>query len=73
MEIESFNELAIYLFKTITLVAMIYLIFSFGMFIDKKITELLPRLPKFALYILIVVFGSMYLLFKLLGFGIIKA
>lgn len=72
MQIENIYEFAIYGLKTIALVVALYLLFSLGLFVDKKFNQLLPKLPKFLLYILIVIFAAIWLLAKLLKFGVLK-
>lgn len=72
METEKIYQLAVYAFKTVILVVLMYLIFNFGFFINKKINNILPKLPKFVLYILIAILSVGMLLLKLMNFGIIK-
>lgn len=72
MKIENISELAIFFLKSITLVIILYLIFSFGFFLDKKFTEIIPRLPKYVRYILIAILVLMCFILKLMSFGFIK-
>ncbi len=72
METSKLYEIAVFGLKCIVLAASVYLIMSTWQYLDKKFLETLPKLPKIVLYILIVVFGAMWVLGKLLAFGIIE-
>ena len=73
MDIDKFYELGLFAIKCIILAASVYLIMSLWQYLDKKFLETIPKLPKFILYTLIVFFAIIWVLAKLLGFGIIDA
>ena len=73
MEFETIYQFASYIGKVILVVAIIILIFNSGHFIDKKLKQYLPKLPKGYLYILIGILSILWFLAKLFGFGLIDA
>ena len=72
MTLDKLYELGIYAVKCAILAALVYVIMRLWQYLDKKFLETLPKLPKFVIYVLIVIFGIIWILAKLLGFGILK-
>lgn len=69
---DDLNHVATLIIKTALIVGIIIFLFNSFQFLDKKLDTLLPKLPRFILYILIVIFAIIWILIKLASFNIIQ-
>lgn len=72
MEFENIEQFFSYLVKVIAVVGIIILLFNLGYFIDKKLEQYLPKLPRPILLILIGILSVLWILIKLFSFGILE-
>ena len=72
MNMDDLNHIAILAIKTAVIVVIIIVLFNSFEFIDKKMNQFSPKLPRFVLYILIAILSLFWILIKLISFRIIK-